>query len=232
MDSTINPIHVIYEDNHLLGIVKPANIPVQADKSGDKDVVSYIKEYLRDTYEKKGNIYCGLVHRLDRPVGGVMIFGKTSKATSRLAEIIRKKEMKKLYRALVIGDIESEYNYLIDNESLAKKSWITESVWLQKDEEERIARVVDKETAGAKLATLKWRHMKTRNDFAEIEIELITGRYHQIRITFAEMGFPIVGDGKYGTYKKTTHLKLFSTDLAFEHPVTHEPISLHNEPPW
>lgn len=228
----INPVQVLYEDNHLLGIVKPANIPVQADKSGDKDVVSYCKQYLRETYGKPGNVYCGLVHRLDRPVGGVMIFGKTSKATSRLAEIIRKKEMKKLYRALVVGDIESEYNYLIDNEHLAKKSWITESLWLQKDEEERIARVVDKDEFGAKLSTLLWRHRKTRDNISEIEIELITGRYHQIRITFAEMGFPIVGDGKYGTYKKTTHLKLFSTDLSFEHPVTHEQISLHAEPSW
>jgi 23S rRNA pseudouridine1911/1915/1917 synthase len=232
MDSMTNPITVIYEDNHLLGIIKPANIPVQADKSGDYDVLSYCKLYLKEKYDKPGNVYCGLVHRLDRPVGGVMIFGKTSKATSRLAEIIRNKQMKKIYRALVSGDISIEYNHLLDKEKKASGEWISESLWLLKDEVELCAKIVHQNAPGAKLSQLLWRFLNKRNDVSEIEIELITGRYHQIRVTFAEMGYPLVGDGKYGTYTKTINLKLFATYLSFEHPVTHEIIELKANPTW
>ncbi len=227
-----NPITVIYEDNHLLGIIKPPNIPVQADKSGDHDVLNYCKQYLKEKYDKPGNVYCGLVHRLDRPVGGVMIFGKTSKATSRLAEIIRNKHMKKIYRALVSGDISEEYMYQLQRSEASKGEWIRESFWLLKDTVDICTRIVEEGTPGAKYSTLLWRFLELKNDISEIEIELITGRYHQIRATFAEIGYPLVGDGKYGTIAKTTNLKLFATYLAFEHPIMHEIVELKATPSW
>lgn len=232
MDS-VNPIKVIYEDNHILGIIKPANIPVQLDKSGDKDIVSYCKQYLKEKYEKAGNVYCGLVHRLDRPVGGIMIFGKTSKATSRLAEQIREGKVRKFYRAIVQGDINIEYVHCLNQSGAKKGEWIKEVLWLLKDEVDRRAVLVMEGTAGAKLSTLLWRYFNTFGEnCSEVEIELLTGRYHQIRATFAEMGYPLKGDGKYGTPSQTKNLFLFSTEIQFKHPVSEDEIILKAEPPW
>lgn len=229
----LNPIKVVYEDNHLIGIIKPANIPVQLDKSGDKDVVTLIKEYLKEKYEKPGNVYCGLVHRLDRPVGGVMIFGKTSKATSRLAEQIRNGKVRKFYSALVQGDISGEYLHCLERTGKQNGEWIKEVLWLLKDEIDRRAIHVMEGTEGAKLSVLFWRFLKLLKDAcSEVEIELITGRYHQIRATFAEMGYPLVGDGKYGKPAETKKLMLFSKELRFSHPVTEEEIILKAQPHW
>lgn len=232
MDS-INPIKILYEDNHLLGIIKPPNIPVQLDKSGDKDIVSYCKQYLKEKYEKPGNVYCGLVHRLDRPVGGVMIFGKTSKATARLAEQIREGKVRKFYRAIVQGDINIEYEHCLAQTGAKKGEWIKEVLWLLKDEVDRRAVLVIEGTVGAKLSTLLWRYYQEfDNNHSEVEIELLTGRYHQIRATFAEMGYPLKGDGKYGKPSQTKNLFLFSTEIRFLHPVTDEEIIIKAEPPW
>lgn len=213
-------LNILYEDNHIIVVVKPVGIPVQQDKTGDTDMLTIIKDYLKEKYNKPGNVYLGLVHRLDRMVGGVMVFAKTSKAASRLSEYIRQKNVKKRYMAVVNGTlkISDEYvkleNYLVKNEKL------------------NMSRVVDgksqKELENAKLATLEYLVKKNfvynSKKYSLVDVDLHTGRHHQIRVQFANINAPLYGDIKYGNKvnKVGENLALWSYYLSFFHPTKDE----------
>ena len=197
-------VNVIYEDNHLLVVEKPINVPVQEDNSKDKDMLTILKEYLKVKYNKPGNVYLGLVHRLDRPVGGVMVFAKTSKCASRLSDQIRLNKFNKIYNAVVEGTVKEE-DKLTD--------------YLLKDTKNNIVRV-DK---NGKESVLYYRKIKTIDNLNLIEIKLETGRSHQIRVQMSHNGNPLFGDQKYNKNSKVgEQLALFAKKLEFYHPITNE----------
>lgn len=203
-------MQIIFEDNHILVVVKPVGIPVQADQSGEMDFLQQIKEYRKVRENKPGNVYVGLVHRLDQMVGGLMIFAKTSKAASRLSEQIRSRQLIKTYLAIVHEE-DLDGGILED--------------WLLKDEASNTSRVVQENTAGAKKAILEYKVLEERDGLSLVHIHLITGRSHQIRVQFASRNWPLLGDIKYG--KADAHQKspaLWSHSLAFEHPTTKEKV--------
>lgn len=199
-------INIIYEDNHLLVVEKPINVPVQADKSGDLDFLSMLKNYLKEKYNKPGDVYLGLVHRLDRPVGGIMVFAKTSKAASRLAKQIQKHEVKKIYMAVLEGKV-SESGVFKDK--------------LKKDEKLNITRV----SADGKDAELSYNLIGYVNNLSLVRISLKTGRSHQIRVQFASRKLPLYGDQKYNPNAALDQIALFASMLEFKHPVTKEVMS-------
>ena len=180
-------LKVIYEDNHIIVVEKKPNIPSQADKTEDIDMLSIVKSYIKEKYQKPGNVYLGLIHRLDRPVGGIMIFAKTSKAASRLSNEVREKVFKKKYLAVVDGKLDKKEGVLED--------------YLYKDERNNISKVVKKEKKNAKYAKLEYKVLKYNKikDLSLLEINLHTGRHHQIRVQLSNMGHSIFGDQKYGT---------------------------------
>ena len=175
-ERTESGIRILYEDNHLLVVEKPVNLPVQADSSGDEDLLSLLKAYLRSHYGKPGEAYLGLVHRLDRPVGGVMVFAKTSKAAQRLSAQFNTHEAKKRYTAIVSGRPDAQ-EHLTD--------------WLYKDETTFSSRVVPRGTDGAKEARLSYSLLGQAEKTALLDIELYTGRPHQIRVQLLHAGYPI-----------------------------------------
>lgn len=209
-------LKILYEDNHIIVVVKQPGIPVQEDKTGDLDMLTIIKQYIKEKYNKPGNVYLGLVHRLDRMVGGVMVFAKTSKAASRISEYIRQKNVKKRYVAIVNGTLPISKdkielrNYLVKNERL------------------NMSKIVDKSTKGAKESILEYKVLKNFNyknkDYSLVDIDLHTGRHHQIRVQFSGIGHPLYGDIKYGTKvnKVGQNLALFSYYLSFFHPTKDE----------
>ena len=172
-------LKIIYEDNHIIVVEKKPNIPSQADKTGDIDMLTIVKQYIKEKYQKPGNVYLGLVHRLDRPVGGIMIFAKTSKAASRLSDEVRTKVFKKKYLSRVDGKFEKEEGTLED--------------YLYKDERNNISKVVKKEKKNAKYAKLDYKVLAydERNKISLVEINLHTGRHHQIRVQLASRGHSI-----------------------------------------
>ena len=209
-------LKILYEDNHIIVVVKPAGIPVQQDKTSDLDMLTIIKAYLKEKYNKPGNVYLGLVHRLDRMVGGVMVFAKTSKAASRISEYIRQKNVKKRYLAIVngkmdvTGDVVELKDYLVKNERL------------------NMSRVVDKSVKGSKESILEYKVIKNfkynNKEYSLVDIDLHTGRHHQIRVQFANISHPLYGDIKYGNEinKVGQNLALFSYYLSFFHPTKDE----------
>ena len=217
-------LKILYEDNHIIVVVKEPGIPTQEDKTGDKDMLTIVKEYIKVKYNKPGNVYLGLVHRLDRMVGGVMVFAKTSKAASRISEYIRQKNVKKRYLAVVNGTLPVSdqkvelRNYLVKNERL------------------NMSRVVDSTTKGSKEAVLEYKVLKnfTYNgkDYSLVDIDLHTGRHHQIRLQFAHIGHPLYGDIKYGqkVNKVGQNLALFSYYLSFFHPTKDEYLEFEFKP--
>ena len=209
-------LNIIYEDNHIIVVEKPANIPSQEDRTGDLDMLRIIKEYIKDKYNKPGNVYLGLVHRLDRPTAGLMVFAKTSKAAARLSEEIRNDRMKKKYRAIVKGNLNNEG---IMEDYLKKNSRINKSF------------VTNKEDKSGKLAKLEYKKIKynKENNTTIVDINLITGRHHQIRVQFAERGHPIYADSKYDKPYKT-NLKLYAYYLSFKHPVKDEILEFEHIP--
>ncbi len=197
-------INIIYEDNHLLVVEKPINIPTQEDNTKDKDLLTILKEYIKEKYNKPGNVYLGLVHRLDRPVGGIMVFARTSKAASRLSEQVRNKTFKKTYNAVVIGNINKE-GKLKD--------------YLLKDEKKNIVKV-DK---NGKEAILNFKKLNFKDNMSLVKINLETGRSHQIRVQMSHYGYPLFGDQKYNkTSKVGEQIALFSKKIEFIHPTTNE----------
>ena len=197
-------INVIYEDNHLLAVEKPINIPTQEDNTKDKDLLTILKEYIKEKYNKPGNVYLGLVHRLDRPVGGIMVFARTSKAASRLSEQVRNKTFKKTYNAVVIGNIE--------NTGKLKD-------YLLKDEKRNIVKVDEK----GKEAILNFKKLNFKDNMSLVEINLETGRSHQIRVQMSHHGYPLFGDQKYNKNAKVgEQIALFAKKIEFVHPTTNE----------
>ena len=206
-------INILYEDNHLLVVEKKPNIPVQADESNDEDLLTILKKYLKEKYNKPGNVYLGLVHRLDRPVGGVMVFAKTSKAASRLSEQVRTYKFEKIYYAVLEGKIEPETAVLKDK--------------LLKDSKTNITRV-DK---NGKDAELEYELISCKDNLSLVKIDLKTGRSHQIRVQFSHHGYPLYGDQKYNKGAKKAQIALYATELSFYHPVTKEKITFKVDTP-
>ncbi len=204
MDVMNQKINIIYEDNHLLVVEKPINMPVQADDSHDLDLLTLLKLDLKKRYHKPGNVYLGLVHRLDRPVGGIMVFAKTSKAANRLSEQIRTHQFKKEYYAIVMGKIE-EKGHLED--------------YLLKNEQKNIVTVHPQ----GKHAILDFTRLQYKKDMSLVKIQLKTGRSHQIRVQFSHHGYPLFGDQKYSKQAKPgQQVALFSHAITFQHPTTKE----------
>ncbi len=199
---------IIDEDNHLLVVEKLPNVPVQKDSSNDLDLSTMLKQYLKHKYNKPGNIYLGMVHRLDRPVGGLMVFAKTSKAASRLSEIIRNKQFVKKYLAVVEGKMKEE-SKTIDH-------------YLIKDKETNISKIVSSSEKEAKKASLSYQVLKydAKRNLSLIEVNLLTGRHHQIRVQLAGIRHPIYGDQKYNNNsQKGIQIHLYASEIEFLHPV-------------
>ena len=217
-------LKVIYEDNHIIVVEKPSNIPSQGDNTEDTDMLTIIKEYLKEKYNKPGNVYLGLVHRLDRPVGGVMIFAKTSKAASRLSNQVREKVFKKEYLAIVDGKPEKNKGTLEN--------------YLLKNEKTNTSKIVKENTPGSKYAKLEYEVLKYNEeiDLSLLKILLHTGRHHQIRVQLAGMGHSICGDQKYGTRGRGKQISLWAYKLTIEHPITKESMTFTDIPepigPW
>ena len=203
-------LNIIYEDNHIIVVEKPVNIPSQGDKTGDIDMLTIVKDYIKEKYNKPGEVYLGLVHRLDRPVGGVMVFAKTSKAASRLSEQVRVKDFKKKYLVIADGKMPKDSDTLED--------------YLLKNERLNMSKVVDEKTKNAKLAKLDYEVIKyDKNlDLSVLKIYLHTGRHHQIRVQLANLGHSIYGDQKYGTRGRGKQICLWAYELSIFHPVTKE----------
>lgn len=217
-------LKVIYEDNHIIVVEKTPNIPSQSDKTGDEDMLTIIKQYIKEKYNKPGNVYLGLVHRLDRPVGGVMVFAKTSKAASRLSEQVRNKTFKKEYLTIVDGKVEKEKDALED--------------YLLKNEKNNMSKVVKEGTKNSKYAKLDYEVLKYNEEInlSLLKILLHTGRHHQIRVQLANFGHSICGDQKYGTRGRGKQISLWAYKLTIEHPITKEEMSFTDLPeevgPW
>ena len=218
-------VDVLYEDNHIIVVIKPQNIPSQSDESGDLDMLTMIKQYIKEKYNKPGNAYVGLVHRLDRPTGGIMVFAKTSKSAKRLCEQIKTKDFQKKYLCVVCGSPKLKNSTLID--------------YLKKDEKTNIVKIVPQTEVGAKKAELDYELIdciETKEGVLTwVLVILHTGRHHQIRVQFASRGLGLYGDTKYNpkfqkTKKKYTEIGLYSTRLSFNHPVTGERMTFKTEP--
>ena len=202
-------INIIYEDNHLLVVEKPINIPVQEDSSKDIDLLTILKKYLKDKYNKPGNVYLGLVHRLDRPVGGIMVFAKTSKAASRLSKSITTNEFHKTYYAVVNGNLKKE-DKLVD--------------YLKKDPKTNTSYITNSKEG--KLSILTYNLIDKKENLNLVKINLLTGRSHQIRVQFASRNNPLVGDQKYNPKEKNnTQIALFAQSIIFPHPITKETLT-------
>ena len=198
-------INILYEDNHVIVVEKKPNIPVCEDESKDLDLLNIIKKYLKEKYNKPGNVYLGLVHRLDRPVGGIMVFAKTSKAANRLSEQVKNHKFKKIYYAVVTGKVK-EKDRLIDK--------------LLKDHRTNITRVDN----NGKEAILDYELIEYKDNMSLVKINLKTGRSHQIRVQFSSRNHPLYGDQKYNKNTKKDNIALFAGELSFIHPVTKEVI--------
>jgi 23S rRNA pseudouridine1911/1915/1917 synthase len=211
---------VIYEDNHLLIVNKEPGILVQGDATGDKCLLDMLKEYIKEEYDKPGAVFLGTVHRLDRPVSGLVVFARTSKALERMNEIFRKRDVQKTYWAIV------------KNKPAAKKGRLVH--WLVKDEKRNVTTAYDNEVPGSQRAELFYRVLGEINKFHLIEVTPITGRPHQIRVQLASMNCPIRGDVKYGFPKANPdgNINLHARRLYFEHPVKKEPLILRAGLPY
>ena len=211
-------LKVIFEDNHLIVVEKPVNIPSQGDKTGDIDMLTIIKEYLKERYNKPGNVYLGLVHRLDRPVGGVMVFAKTSKAAARLSEQVREKIFKKKYLVIVNGKMEQEKGTLED--------------YLLKNEKSNMSKVVKKGAKNSKFASLDYEVLKYNEeiDLSLLKIDLHTGRHHQIRVQLSSRNHSIYGDQKYGGRGHGKQIALWAYELKIQHPITKDEMIFKSNP--
>jgi 23S rRNA pseudouridine1911/1915/1917 synthase len=203
---------IIYEDNHLIILNKFPSQIVQGDKTGDKPLGELVKIYLKEKYEKPGDVFLSVIHRLDRPVSGVVIFAKTDKAMSRMAKLFQQRDIKKLYWAIVKNKPAEEVGHLIN--------------FLKKNEEQNKSYVYEKEVAGCHRAELKYRIINKSDTYYLLEIELMTGKHHQIRAQLAGIGCPIKGDVKYGFNRPNSDLSisLHARSICFIHPVKKEEV--------
>ncbi len=211
-------VDVLYEDNHILVCVKPQNIPSQQDSSNDLDMLNIIKKYIKEKYHKQGNVYVGLVHRLDRPTGGVMVFAKTSKSAKRLSEQIKTKDFEKNYYAVLCGVPTNTSSTLVH--------------YLKKDEKQNKVYVTKKQDANSKRAELDYEVKEIyHNKLSLVDVKLKTGRSHQIRVQMSSIKTPIFGDSKYGTNLDGDNLALWAYKLSFVHPTTKQRLNFVAFPP-
>ena len=201
-------INILFEDNHLLVVEKPANMPVCLDSSNDIDLLSKLKEYIKEKYNKPGNVYLGLVHRLDRPVEGILVFAKTSKAASRLSNQITNNQFHKTYYAIV-------------ENNPPKEDTLTD--YLTKNEKDNTSYVTNEKTG--KKSILTYEVLKEKDNLSLVKINLLTGRHHQIRVQFSHHGYPLYGDHKYNKKflnDNKNNIALIAKKLEFYHPTTKE----------
>ena len=214
----MDELKILHEDNHIIVVLKPQGVPSCGDESGDENMLDAVKEYIRTAYGKPGNVYVGLVHRLDRPTGGVMVFAKTSKAAARLSEQMRSGDFEKKYLAVLSAVPKEPQGKLVN---YLKKNAVNNMVYL-----------CPPTTEGAKMASLEYRVVEEKGGCALAEIKLHTGRSHQIRVQMAGIGCPVFGDMRYGGERaKKGNLALWAYSLTFTHPVTKERLRFMAEPP-
>ncbi len=199
-------LKILYEDNHIIVVLKPQNVPTQPDSSTDTDLLSMVKAYVKEKYNKPGEAFVGLVHRLDRPTGGVMVFAKTSKAAARLSEQLKDGVMQKKYVTVVQGTPKSPREHLVN--------------YLKKNEKDNMVMVVPQTVEGAKIAELEYRLLDSVSNYSLLEVNLFTGRSHQIRVQLKHIGHPVFADTKYGATPQKAHLALWAYELKLEHPIT------------
>ena len=209
-------MRVVYEDNHLIVVLKPENMPTQADSSGDLDLLTATKDYIKKKYDKPGAVYLGLLHRLDRPVGGLIAFARTSKAASRLSEQLRTRAMHRQYLAVVRA-------------AAPAQGEMTD--YLLKQQQTNTTRVVKPGTPGAKIARLSFETLGRSQGLSLLRVTLFTGRSHQIRVQLANAGYPIWGDARYGNGAPGEQIALFAAHLTLEHPTTREQLTFNAPPP-
>ena len=207
-------MEVLYEDNHIIIVSKRAGEIVQGDKTGDVPLSDIVAAYLKEKYSKPGNVFVGVPHRLDRPVSGIVVLAKTSKALSRLNEMFR------------VGSVDKRYLAIVKNRPKNPEGRLEN--WLVRNEKQNRSYAYDKEVPGSKQAILNYRLVASSVNYHLLEIELLTGRHHQIRCQLAKMGCPIKGDLKYGAERSNPDgsISLHAYHVAFEHPVSHEMIDV------
>lgn len=220
------PLKVLYEDNHVIAVVKPAGVLSQGDKTGDKSLMDDIKQYLKEKHQKPGNVFLAPVHRLDRPVSGIVLYAKTSKGASRISEQFREREIQKTYHAIVIGKMEKPQGEIVNY--ITKVSYFAQAFVDGKN----LGHAAGQGQEKAKKAELTYRVVGSNNKYSLLEIKPKTGRFHQIRIQLSSMGHPIVGDGKYSSpalvrqfrqdWKDRKSIALCATGLKFKLPTKEE----------
>ena len=211
-------LEILYEDNHIIVVLKPQNLASCPDESGDDNLLDRVREYIRTSCNKQGNVYVGLVHRLDRPTGGVMVFARTSKAAGRLGEQMKTGDFEKKYLTVLVGSPNPASGKLT---GYLKKNTVNNMVYL-----------CPQGTDGAKLAVLEYCTVEERAGLALVKVRLHTGRSHQIRVQMAGISHPVYGDMRYGGEKAVKgKLALWAYSLAFTHPVTKERMRFMSEPP-
>jgi len=218
-DLKLKKSEILFEDNHLIIINKKPGILVQGDITGDISLIEITKDYIKNKYNKKGNVFLGLVNRIDRPTSGIVIFAKTSKALSRMNEILRNREIQKIY-------------WLIISNKFASNNGKIEG-WFRKNSKQNKSYFFESQVTNSKFGSLFYKKLKTLDNYCLVEVELITGRHHQIRCSFSELGYPIQGDLKYGSKRsnKDGGIYLHSRRLEFIHPVSKNKILLEADTP-
>ena len=217
--NTLNSLEILYEDNHLLVINKPSGLLSQGDQTGEKPLIEYSKDYIKKKYNKPGNVFLGLVHRLDRPTSGVIVFARTSKALSRLNEQFRVRKVSKIYWALVKKDFSPPSNTLVH--------------WIVRNPEKNRSKAYPKEVPLSKKAILHYTIKQKLEHYVLLEVLLETGRHHQIRAQMSALGAPLLGDVKYGARRSISggEFGLHSRSLELDHPITKEKILFKATPP-
>ena len=220
MDLRISEKDVLYEDNHIIAINKRPSDIVQGDKTGDEPLSEKVKTFLKNKYNKPGNVFCGVVHRLDRPVSGVVVFAKTGKALSRLNDLIRERKIKKIYWAVIPSMPPAEQGSLVH--------------YLKKDQQRNISFAFKDEGPGRLKAEMDYRLIGKSDRYYLLEVDLLTGRHHQIRVQLAEIGCPVKGDLKYGAARsnKDGSIHLHAREISFVHPIRKEGIKITAPPPY
>lgn len=212
------PLTVLYEDNHCLAVNKPARLLTMGDATGERTLLDDAKDYIKQKYDKPGAVFLGVVHRLDRPVSGVVLFARTSKAAARLSEQFRERIVEKVYRAIVEG-VPPERDAVLQD-------------WLWKDPGRNVTQIVREGTPGAQQAALALRRLKTNGSRSLVEVKPVTGRSHQIRVQLSSRGWPILGDSKYGSNVRLDgSIALHAYSLTFRHPTKGEEVEVTSDIP-